>query len=134
MKEPVWLLKQVLLACHADALQEHGGLDGLRDEALLDSALARPLNLHRYERVDLCRLAAAYAVGIVQNHPFLDGDKRAGFLAAAVFLERNGLQLTSHPAHAAAFVIGLADGSCSEEVFAAWLRDNTKRRRARRKK
>lgn len=133
MKEPVWLLKQVLLACHADALQEHGGLDGIRDEGLLDSALARPFNLHRHERVDLFRLAATYAAGIVQNHPCLDGNKRAGFLAAAVFLERNGLQLTGHPAHAAAFIIGLADGSCSEEVFAAWLRDNTKRSRKRRK-
>jgi death-on-curing protein len=125
VKAPIWLHKHVVLAMHAESLADHGGSAGLRDEGLLDSALARPLHLHAYEKADLCRLAAAYAHGIAKNHPFLDGNKRAAFLAAAVFLQRNGLRLVAEPGHAAVFVLALADGSLSETAFAAWLRDNT---------
>jgi len=139
VKTPAWLLKQVVLACHAESLRAHGGSDGLRDEGLLDSALARPLHLHGYEQADLCRLAAAYAFGIAKNHPFVDGNKRTAFLAAAVFLERTGLVLRALPGHAAAFMLGLADGSRPEAAFAAWLRDNSiapqpARRRAKRRR
>lgn len=129
MKEPTWLQKQVAIASHAEMLEEHGGSDGLRDEGLLDSALARPRHLFAYERADLCRLAASYAHGIAKNHPFVDGNKRAAFLCAATFLAINGLVLHAAPAHAAAFMLALAAGELPEEAFAAWLRDNTKVRR-----
>lgn len=135
-RAPIWLHRQVVLACHAEVLRRHGGAEGLRDAALLESALARPLHLFTYEEADLCRLAAAYAAGIVANHPFVDGNKRTAFLAATIFLERNGLQVTAAPAHAAVFVLGLAAGSLTETALAAWLRDNTNRaarRSARRK-
>jgi death-on-curing protein len=80
MKEPIWLSRQILMLLHAEALAEHGGLDGVRDPGLLDSALSRPANRLAYEgERDLCRLAAAYAAGIVRNHPFADGNKRAAF-------------------------------------------------------
>ena len=135
MKEPTWLLKQLVLACHAEAMQDHGGSDGLRDEGLLDSALARPRHLFAYESADLCRLAASYAHGIAKNHPFVDGNKRAAFVAAAVFLVVNELELTALPAHAAVFVQALAAGEIGEAEFAAWLRDVTRKvkkvRRAR---
>jgi death on curing protein len=129
VKEPVWLLKQLVLACHAEAMQDHGGSDGVRDAGLLDSALARPRHLFAYEDADLCRLAASYAHGIAKNHPFVDGNKRAAFLAAAVFLVVNGLEFTALPAHAAVFVQALAAGEIAEAEFAAWLRDTTKRAR-----
>ncbi len=129
MKEPTWLMKAVVMACHARALSDHGGSDGLRDEGLLESALARPLHLFTYEQADLCRLAAAYAHGIAKNHPFVDGNKRAAFLAAAVFLEVNGVELRALPGHAAVLMQALAAGEIGDEGFAAWLRDNTARGR-----
>ena len=129
MKEPVWLLPQVVLACHAESVQQHGGSECIRDPGLLASAPARPLHLFRYEKADLCRLAAAYALGIAKNRPFVDGNKRTAFLAATVFLERNGLLFTAEPGAAAVFVIAVADGSLDETTFAAWLRDHTRRGR-----
>jgi death on curing protein len=131
MKTPIWLLKPAILAMHAECIATHGGSDGLRDEGLLDSALARPVHLHHYEKANLWRLAAAYAVGIAKNHPFVDGNKRTAFLAAAVFLERNGLILTADPGAAAVFVIGVAASEIDEAGFAAWLEDHTKQRRRR---
>lgn len=131
MKEPVWLLPQAVLAMHAECLHAFGGSDGVRDVGLLESALARPRHLFAYEQADLCRLAAAYGHGIAKNHLFVDGNKRTAFLATAVFLERNGLSFTAKPAHAAVFMIGVADGTLGEESFAAWLRDNTRRRSRR---
>ncbi len=128
MKQPVWLLKQAVLALHAECLRVHGGSDGIRDEGLLESALARPQQQFHYAKADLWRLAAAHAIGIAKNHPFVDGNKRAAFLAAIVFLERNGLHFVAAPAHAAVFMLGVADGSLDEEGLAAWLRDNTQRR------
>ena len=100
----------------------------MRDAGLLESALARPQHLLRYEKADLCRLAAAYGHGIAKNHPFLDGNKRTAFLATTVFLARNGLMFTASPGHAAGFTIGVADGTLGEAAFAAWLRDHTQRR------
>jgi death-on-curing protein len=129
VKQPVWLLKPAILAIHAECLAAHGGSDGLRDEGLLDSALARPAQLHHYEKADLWRLAAAYAVGIAKNHPFVDGNKRTAFLAAAVFLERNGLILTADPGAAAVFVLGVAASDIDEAGFADWLKDHSKQRR-----
>lgn len=127
-KEPIWLHHDAVLAAHLAGLREHGGSAGLRDEGLLDSALGRARNLFAYERADVHRLAAAYAHGIAKNRPFIDGNKRTAFLAAAIFLERNGWQLTADPAHAAVFVLGLAAGEISEGAFADWLRDNSRSR------
>lgn len=131
MKEPIWLLHAAVLALHAECLRAFGGSDGVRDPGLLESALARPQHLFHYEQADLCALAAAYGHGIAKNHPFVDGNKRTAFLGTTTFLERNGLEFTAIPAHAAAFVLALADGSLGEAGFAAWLRDNTRRRRVR---
>ena len=129
MSEPVWLSAQVLLLLHRQALVEHGGLDGVRDHGLLDSALARPLNLHAYEgEEDLCRLAAAYAGGIVRNHPCADGNKRTAFIAAVTFLELNGTSPDLAEGEAIAAMLDLAAGELPEEGFAAWLRDNTRPR------
>ncbi|TCZ60857.1 type II toxin-antitoxin system death-on-curing family toxin [Roseicella aquatilis] len=123
---PVWLSRQVLLLLHAEALAEHGGLDGVRDPGLLDSALARPENLLAYGgEADLCRLAASYAAGIVRNHPFADGNKRAAFIAAVVVLEINGISVNVPEGEAVAATLDLAAGDLPEEGFAAWLRDTT---------
>ncbi|MBL8732678.1 MAG: type II toxin-antitoxin system death-on-curing family toxin [Planctomycetes bacterium] len=129
MKAPIWLSRAAVLAMHADSVRLFGGSDGLRDPGLLESALARPQHLFAYEKPDLCRLAAAYGHGIAKNHPFVDGNKRAAFLATTVFLERNGLTFQAPPAHAVTFLLGLADGTLEEEAFAAWLRDNCVARR-----
>lgn len=131
MKRPVWLSKEAVLAFHAEALRRYGGSDGVRDPGLLESALARPQHLFRYGKPDLCDLAAAYAVGIAKNHPFIDGNKRTAYLAAAVFLERNGMRMVAPAAHAAVFVLGVAEGTLDEAGFAVWLRDNTARQPAR---
>jgi death on curing protein len=126
VKTPTWLLKPAILAMHAECIAEHGGGDGLRDEGLLDSALARPVHLHHYEGADLWRLAAAYAVGIAKNHPFVDGNKRTAFLAAALFLECNGLVLTADPNAAVVLIVGVAASEVSEAGFAAWLKEHSR--------
>ena len=130
MTTPIWLAKEALLLLHRESLRQFGGAEGLRDEGLLDSALARPLNRFAYEaEQDLCRLAAAYAKGVAQNHPFVDGKKRAALAAAGVFLMLNGLDLIAEPAMATIAMLDLAAGEMSEEEFAAWLRDHTAPRR-----
>ena len=91
MKEPVWLRKDVLLAVHEWLLAEHGGSSGVRDNGLFESALDRPKNLLAYEKPTIYDLASAYACRIIKNHPFVDGNKRTGFMAAFLFLGRNGL-------------------------------------------
>ncbi len=124
MKEPLWLERDAVLIFHEDALSEHGGASGVRDENLLDSGLARPRNAFAYGETDLCELAGLYAAGLVKNHPFIDGNKRTGFLCAAVFLELNGLTLTASEADVVAMTLALAAGEANERVYAAWLRDN----------
>ncbi len=129
MTEPIWLAKEALILLHRESLRQFGGADGLRDEGLLDSALARPLNRFVYEgERDLCRLAAAYAKGIAQNHPFVDGNKRAALAAAGVFLMLNGLEIAAEPGMVTVAMLDLAAGDMSEEEFAGWLRDHTARR------
>jgi death-on-curing protein len=129
MTEPVWLAKEALLLLHRESLRQFGGADGVRDEGLLDSALARPLNRFAYEQErDLCRLAAAYAKGIAQNHPFVDGNKRAALAAAGVFLMLNGMELVAEPGMVTVAVLDLAAGEMTEDEFAAWLRDHTAQR------
>ena len=130
MKEPVWLELQALLILHCESLDEHGGLDGIRDRGLLESALARPLNLFHYERVtDQCRLAAAYAFGIARNHPFNDGNKRAAFISAILFLKLNGYSFGASQIDATETVLKLAAGEITEDAFARWLAVHSKRAR-----
>ena len=130
MKEPVWLELQALLILHSESLDEHSGLDGIRDRGLLESALARPLNLFHYERVtDQCRLAAAYAFGIARNHPFNDGNKRAAFISAILFLKLNGYSFGASQIDATETVLKLAAGEITEDAFARWLAVDSKQAR-----
>ena len=116
---------------HAESLAEHGGLWGLRDEAALQSALARPRNVHAYERgADAARLAAAYGFGIVRGHPFNDGNKRAGFLAIGLFLELNAFDLEVEEADAVRTILDLAAGNLTEKALAEWIRAQIKRRKS----
>lgn len=128
MREPVWVARHVVLAMHDRLLADHGGPPGLRNEGLLDSALARPRQLFAYGEPDLAALAAAYVAGIIRNHPFVDGNKRTAFMTGYVFLARNGLQLDAGEADATQAVIALAAGDMDEEAFALWLRDHLSER------
>ena len=120
-----WLSKSALLAIHEEHLAEHGGIGGLRDEALLESALARPRNLVACGKPGIFELAASYGFGIVRNHPFLDGNKRTEFLACAIFLHINGYALDAEEADAARAFLDLADGKLSEKALALWLSANS---------
>lgn len=123
-----WISKQALLLLHNESLAEHGGGIGMRDEGLLDSALARPLNLVAYGEPDVAALAASYGLGLAKDHAFVDGDKRAAFLAVGLFLYLNGYRLNATQADATLTVMGLAAGDISEEDFAAWLRQHARKR------
>jgi death on curing protein len=127
MKEPVWLPASVLLATQEELLARFGGLSGIRDEGLLESALNRPRQLFTYGSPTLPELAAAYAAGIVRNHPFLDGNKRAGFMAAYIFLGANGLELDAPEEEAVVQTLALAAGQIDEPAYAAWLGDRSAR-------
>lgn len=118
-----WIDPQALLLLHGESLAEHGGRAGLRDAGLLASALDRPKNLAVYESPDVAALAASYAKGLAQNHAFVDGNKRAAFLAVGLFLYINGYRLRATQADATVAVIALAAGELSEEGFAQWLRE-----------
>ena len=124
MNAPVWLLREAVFATHERLLSEFGGAAGVRDEGLLDSALARPENMHAYEHPDIFDLAAAYAFGVVKNHPFVDGNKRTGFTIAVMFLERNGQTFTASEAEATIQTLALAAGDLEESGYAGWLRAN----------
>lgn len=126
MKEPVWINRNVVLAINEELLFEFGGAPGLRDETLLDSALARPQHLFLYETPDLFELTAAYINGIVQNHPFVDGNKRTGLVVGGVFLERNGKSLLASEEEAAAVIFALAEKKIKENELGNWLRKNSK--------
>ena len=110
---------------HRQQIDLFGGIHGIRDEGLLDSALARPLNLLAYGTPNLVQLAAAYGAGIVKNHPFLDGNKRTGFLAAAIFLELNSVRIQADQGQVIVAMLALADGSLDDKGFATWLADHT---------
>ena len=139
MKEPEWVLREVVFAAHEQSLARFGGSAGVRDEGLLDSALGKPLNLFVYGRPSLFDLAASYGYGIVKNHPFIDGNKRTGFLVAVVFLELNGYKFQASEVDATLQPLALAAGDVSERAFARWSKTNSKpagplRSRTRRKK
>ncbi len=121
MNEPKWITKDILLAVHAELLNRFGGLSGIRDEGLLDSAINRPKHLLSYGSPTLFQMAASYAHGIVKNHPFLDGNKRTGFMSAYIFLGVNGWSLQAPEEEAVLETLALAAGETSEEAYAAWL-------------
>ena len=126
MKEPRWLLESVVLHVHGMLLAEHGGPEGVRDPALLASALDRPRNRYAYRpHITLQDLAAAYPYGIARNHPFTDGNKRTAFVCGALFLELNGLQLTATEVDAALAFEALAAGEMNEPELAQWFRVNS---------
>lgn len=127
--EPKWLSRIVVDAIHADQLREHGGLRGARDGNALESALARPQQKwHDSGRTDLPVLAAAYAFGLVKNHPYRDGNKRIGFLAMVTFLGLNGRDFSATEADVVAEILALADGRVSEEALAEWVRQHSSER------
>ena len=128
MKRWRWVRPDVVYAIHDAQLAEHGGLPGLRDESGLESALARPRNKAAYGEADAAALAAAYAYGLVRNHPFADGNKRTGWVVARLFLADNGFRLQFDPAEAVRMVEALAAGKLSEAEVAAWLRERIVRR------
>lgn len=122
-REPTWLPRLVVDAIHADQLREHGGLAGVRDDNALESALARPRQAWHYRRTThIPALAAAYAFGLVKNHPYRDGNKRIGFLAMATFLGVNGYAFDGTDEDVVAQFVALAAGNVSEDALATWIR------------
>jgi death on curing protein len=121
--EPRWLDKTILLDIHSEQLALFGGADGVRDLGLLDSALARPLNKFAYGETSLAAHAAAYALGIMRNHPFVDGNKRAAFASIIVFLGLNGVRFAPAPETATAMILGLAASEISKEELVRWIED-----------
>jgi death-on-curing protein len=125
VKEPIWLIKPVVLAVHNMMIARFGGTDGIRDEGLFDSALARPANIFHYDNhAEITQLAAAYAGGIIQNPPFVDGNKRTGFIAAYMFLDVNGSKLVADEVSATAMTLSLAASEIDEKDYGIWLADN----------
>ena len=133
MKAPKWLRKDVVLAMHERLLFEHGGAAGVRDEPLLESALARPQNLLAYGKPTLFELAAAYACGIIKNHPFVDGNKRTGFMAAFVFLGANKVDFAAEEPDVVVQTLAVAAGKLDEAGYAKWLAKHSSTPKRRRK-
>lgn len=122
MTEPVWIEPALVLAIHDRQIAEHGGTEGLRDEGLLLSGLGRPMNHFAYSGADPVLLAAMYTAGIVKNHPFLDGNKRTGFVIGVLFLELNGHRFLASEESAAQAVLKLAEGTIDEAAYCEFLR------------
>lgn len=123
MSEPIWLTVDLVIDFHAEQLAQFGGPEGVRDIAILESAVMRPVNQFNYGQTDMAALAAAYAFGIARNHPFVDGNKRAAFLAMMIFLRLNGIAFAPPDALAAAAILALAAGEVDEAVLTRWIRD-----------
>ena len=123
-----WIERRALELLHDESLATHGGASGLRDEGLLESALARPLNVAAYGSPEVWELAASYVVGLAKNHAFVDGNKRAAFLAVGLFLALNGYRLTAPQADATLTMLAVAAGQMDEATFARWLRQHSRRR------
>ncbi|MCF6312441.1 MAG: type II toxin-antitoxin system death-on-curing family toxin [Verrucomicrobiales bacterium] len=128
MSEPIWIEKVDCIAFHSALLARFGGLDGIRDEGLLESALNRPIDLFHYKEPALFELAASYAVGIVKNHPFVDGNKRSAFMAAALFLEVNGFEMQAPETEAVLQTLALAASEIRESDYSLWLEASCKKR------
>jgi death-on-curing protein len=125
VKEPIWLNREDSLAIHEMMLAQHGGLAGVRDEGLLESALSKPQNLFAYGSPTLPELAASYAAGIILNHPFLDGNKRTGFMLAVTFLEVNGMEFAATEESVVEITLALAGGKLKQAAYAKWLSENS---------
>ncbi len=119
----IWLDRAVLIAAHDEQLAEHGGAAGLRDEGLFDSALGHPLDLAAYASPDVCALAVSYAVGLAQNHPFVDGNKRTAFIAMELFLWLNGMELIASDAECVLVMLSVASSEWDEATLVSWLRE-----------
>jgi death on curing protein len=128
VKEPIWLNREDCLAIHDMMLAQHGGLAGVRDEGLLESALSKPQHLFAYASPTLAKMAASYAAGIVLNHPFLDGNKRTGFMLAATFLELNRVEFTATEESVVAMTLALASGELKQGAYSDWLGENSRAR------
>ena len=124
--EPCWLTREAVLAIHAQLLARFGGSAGIREDNMLESALAKPRQLHAYGQPNVYEMAAAYAFGIVKNHPFVDGNKRAGFVAAYTFLGINGFDFTAPEEEAFIFTRGLAAGEITLEEYTLWLQKSSR--------
>jgi len=133
MKEPHWLGLDSVLALHELVVADYGGDASIRDAGRLQSALARPKHLFSYGEPTLARLAAAYAVGIVQGHPFTDGNKRTGFMSAAAFLELNGLKFEASEVEVVIKTLGLAANEVSEAEYGQWLAKSVEAPKERKK-
>lgn len=120
----VWLSRELILAVHDEQLAQHGGAAGVRDVGLLESALARPLNLEAYGAPTIPELAATYAIALARNHPFLDGNKRTAYVALELCLRLNGFRFPVTDAEAAVVMLQLAGGDISDPEFTAWVRQN----------
>jgi len=118
----VWLSRELILAIHDEQITAHGGAAGVRDPGLLDSALARPLNRAGYGDPDIGELAAVYAMALIANHPFIDGNKRTGYVALEVFLALNGLRFPVTDADAVITTLRMAAGDIADDAFIAWVR------------
>jgi death-on-curing protein len=131
-KEPLWIEERDALAIHDRLLAVHGGAPGLRDRGLLQSALARPRQHHAYaDSTDIVAMAALYTAGIVRNHPFVDGNKRTGFVVGILFLELHGFDFKTSEEDATQAVMNLAAGTLDESGYAVWMRANVRRKRGR---
>jgi death on curing protein len=131
-KEPLWIEERDVLAIHDRLMAAHGGATGLRDRGLLQSALARPRQHYAYaDGADVGAMAALYTAGIVRNHPFVDGNKRTGFVVGVLFLELNGYDFKASEEDATQAVLDLAAGTLDEAAYAAWLQANVRRKRGR---
>ena len=118
----VWLSRDLVLGIHDEQVAEHGGAPGLRDKGLLESALARPLNLASYGEPDIAELAATYAVAIARNHPFVDGNKRTAYVCLETFLTLNGMDFPASDADAVLMTLAIAARDIADEEFTAWVR------------
>jgi death-on-curing protein len=129
-REPLWIETRDVVAIHDRQLALHGGGVGVREQGLLESALARPRQHYTYANSpDVVEMAALYTAGIVRNHPFIDGNKRTGFVVGVLFLEHNGFDFKASEEDATQAVFGLAAGSLDESGYVAWLRENSGRHR-----
>jgi death-on-curing protein len=125
VEEPTWVSKPVALALHNEQLAEHGGSEGVRDDTLLDSALAKPQNVFAYDPdADLYRLAASYAFGLARNHAFVDGNKRIALVVSVLFLNLNGWDVEAPKEEVYLMFLGLAEGAVSEAHLAEWFREH----------
>ncbi|MFT6794488.1 MAG: death-on-curing protein [Rubritalea sp.] len=124
--DPLWISLESCVLIHDKSLSNFGGADGVRDQGLLESALSRPQQLHHYEQATLHQLAASYAFGIIKNHPFIDGNKRTGFIASALFLQMNGHRLIATEEKALHQTVALAASAITEQQYAQWLSTSCK--------